>query len=104
MEITDEFIRDLNTANFTVHRRDGTIPVYLARATAGGELMTFWCPACKRPHWHGLFAGPPSHYVAHCREPFHPAGYYVALVPLAPAAAPRALPVGDVFPRYPATA
>ncbi|SIQ11269.1 hypothetical protein SAMN05421829_102333 [Aromatoleum tolulyticum] len=103
--ITDAFISELNLANYLASRQSGQPPTYLARPTLSGELMTFYCPACRRPHWHGRMTGI-SHYVAHCADSrAHPAGYYVGLVPedsAAPARPARVTPVGSVYPKYPA--
>ncbi|HJV28678.1 MAG TPA: hypothetical protein VJ673_23565 [Aromatoleum sp.] len=78
----------------------GHAPVYLATLTLSGLQATFYCPSCRRAHFHGPFAG---HVVAHCADSkAHPHGYVLMLVQVIPCP-PRRVPTGSVYPKYPAT-
>lgn len=64
----------------------GDSPLFLCKRN--GKLLTFKCPACKKPHTHGAAIGSegpkpfnPTHRVAHCHnaggDRAFPHGYYV---------------------------
>lgn len=93
-------MNEINEAHFMVAKMDPQyVPHYIATITAGGTLATFWCPACRKPHWH---SPEPGHVVAHCHTGAHKRGYVIHVIREAPAA-PRKPNAGSVYPKYPAT-
>lgn len=76
----------------------GHAPVYLATLTLSGLQATFYCPSCRRAHFH---APEPGHVRGHCSDSkAHQHGYVLMLVQVIPRP-PRRVPTGSVYPKYP---
>lgn len=60
-------------------------PVLDATVTPKGNQLTFFCPHCKKKHFHGYYprAGSMNHHLAHCfkpNSPFKETGYLLRIL------------------------
>ncbi len=60
---------------------DDGIPVIRCDPAANGELCAFWCPYCRREHWHAADEGSRVAQCQNKQSPFHKTGYYLFLRP-----------------------